>query len=327
MSEVIVNNRVKLVVKQRKSAIFRIHENSVAPSEFVHNAELIGSSFRSTGGYVTGLTLEEERRFLPSIIGVSVNDPGWDAAVKAYYQNLSVPVPLITGLVLEAGYIYPDEKSAEAGQKEQESEWQKHVRIRETEARHYNMSFSTRNAKGNPISLSDYILYRYCLEYGDVANRPEDAYNTNKIRFVMSSEEAERKTREIALSSKKKATSHFLSLVAEKPQDLLDIVAVLELPEVRHEKDALALEDFMYNWVQNNPEAYLNVALDAKLKSKATISRAIDHGVLRRIPNTSVIMYDDIELGKNMNEAISFLNADLNKELKATILGQLNATK
>ena len=60
---------------------------------YVDAKRRIGSVFDSTGSLLKGLSLEEQKRILPSVIGMSPTDMGWANRVRRFYAELTIEVP------------------------------------------------------------------------------------------------------------------------------------------------------------------------------------------------------------------------------------------
>jgi hypothetical protein len=63
----------------------------------------ISSVFGKGRAPLRGLTDEEERRWLPEIIGVSPSDPSWQKVTTAYWADLTIKVTS-AGVVLQVGF-------------------------------------------------------------------------------------------------------------------------------------------------------------------------------------------------------------------------------
>jgi len=74
--------------------LFRRENTTNLPDDvYVEAKRRVGSVFDKNGNLVKGLSLDEQSRILPSIIGMSSNDPGWSNAVRRFYAEMSIEVP------------------------------------------------------------------------------------------------------------------------------------------------------------------------------------------------------------------------------------------
>lgn len=53
----------------------------------------IGASFNKFGQILKGVTGDEEKKIMPEILGVSVNDPTFAKACETFWCNITIPVP------------------------------------------------------------------------------------------------------------------------------------------------------------------------------------------------------------------------------------------
>lgn len=60
---------------------------------YVEAKRRIGSVFDSSGTLLKGLSLDEQKRILPSVIGMSPTDQGWANRVRRFYAELTIEVP------------------------------------------------------------------------------------------------------------------------------------------------------------------------------------------------------------------------------------------
>jgi hypothetical protein len=329
-----VSQKVTIKLKVTSTNYARLGDN--ATMDFIHNKHKIGSSFEPGGTTpLRGLTFEEERKFLPNIIGVSADSDKFTAACDNYWKNISTEVPAETGVELEIGMRYPDQAAADAAEKETVAEKVKVLEARVSN-RFYVEKFDVRTKVGTPINLTDYILYRYCLRYSRVAQTPDDIFKSPKIMFYIVSQEAERAVQDQKLRLRRKAYQHYLDIINDRTKasnvSLLlksRIQAYNLLPSTTTKLSTdnesnidLTLEAMAVNY----PNDFITACTDKQLIMKAFIERCIDANELRRLPNTDAIVFgDNTSLGNTVDEAIVFLTTDANKEVLNTLKARLKA--
>lgn len=247
-----------------------------------------------------GLTADEEKIYLPAIIGSQPNDMSWEKAKKEYWASISAAVPEGDGRKLDVSMIYDNESLANQ---------------------------DPNNLKGYPRNVNDYILWRYCLVYSRVAANIEKADASPKIKFYLFNERQDRAIRKNNIDLKVKATQAFLEVRndVEKVKNLLlvyskDDATIKPLSEIPVDDYDIILDRL----VLENPTKFLANVGDNQLAYKAFIQRCITRGLLRRIPNTDTIMTDDnITLGNTTDETIAYLGSEKGngkkEELKAKL--------
>lgn len=330
----IESRKVTIVVKRNPSFKARLGEG-VEADEVIYRRNRIGGGLRGKD-VLRGLSFEEEIKLLPSIAGISPKSDKWERTIKDYWSNISVDVPFFAeddkkGLDLEVGFRYNSAEDAEKGNEEERIEIAKYAAERHV-GKEYWMRFDKRLELGTPLNLEDFVLYRYCLVYSHVANRPEDKDLSPKIRFYMiSSEEvkAEVKTQhEVSMRS----MAEYLKLIPNRSgvQDVIDILKPELISAAQRRGKDLAIDDdiqkdiALHEFQMENPVRFIAVVTDKRLKDRAFIERAITYGMLRRLPHTDTIMYgDNTKIGDNVLEAIDFLNDDKNKTVRQELSARL----
>lgn len=260
----------------------------------------LGSIFKGQKP-LSGLSVEEEKKYLAGILGISPTSQEWDKAVRSYWANVSCEVPPGDGLKLQVGMAYNSEEDAD------------------------------NEENGTPLVLEDYILYRFALVHSRVANKAEDAYKSPKIEFYLYSEEKALNDSHSLLKKKQEAYAEYLKIATDESV----ISAILRLTKdssdpdgkryfqpsfmSRKQKD-IAIEKV----VVENPTHFLTLVKDKSLSTKAFIEECISEGKLTRLPNTDTIMYgDNTTLGYNLGEAVAFLNDKKNIQILNTLTAQL----
>ena len=334
MSRKINSRKVFIRLKKDPTALARL--GTGVEETTIYNKKYIGSSFEAgTSRLLTGLTLEEEEKFLPPILGVSVKDNKWASSVKTYYANLRRLVPpTAEGLQLEVGMIYDNSADYDKALVEEQSESLRLKKALEKGQKVFE-SFKTRTKVGTPIDTLDYIIWRYCLKYNKVANTEDDAFSSPNIEFYLYSEAKMLSDQKVDFEERSKAMQIFYQIVSDntKKSAMLyvlkdDIINYNSIPKNTKKLSTgtevernITLETI----ARELSFRFLTVAQDSNLMYQAFIEKAIDMGELRRLPNTTIIMYgSDVQLGKDMIESIAFLNASANRDLFNTLKARIN---
>lgn len=306
----------KIVFVRRKNK-FKLPVVKKGNSLEDETVEKIGGELKN-GVTLRGLTPEEEKRFLPELIGVQPSDNEWIESAKAYWDNITKNVPISNedgtgGLKLEVGFHYNTKADFEDDEKA----------IRDKNG-------VIINPKGTPINIVDYILWRYCLVYSHVANNFNDVGKSPKIRFYIYSQEEEEKEKYVSFEQKKKAQKLFDANLhdTEWVDNVLRVllinakgkrISVQELSSMNSQAKVLLLDDF----VSETPLGFLAVASDKLLGVKSFIEIAVLSGVFNRIPNTLTISYEGDVIGNTTDEVAIFLTNPKNKEIYDRVKAQV----
>ncbi len=249
----------------------------------------IGGSMSSSGKPLSGLSFDEESILLPKIIKVRPTSDKWEEAVDAYWSNISKIVPN-KGLPLNLNMLFTIETDAERY-------------IKRTDVKDM--------CDGIPENFEDYVLWRYALVYGRVANSPEEQYKSNKIWFYIFSEEREKRKAYTSAEERKKAYERYLKIYnnEETVNNVLRLLGTeprwldLEAKIIKLESEVIARPDEFLKFTETG--------FDLELYS--FIEEAVNAGVLEIVPNTDIIKISgkDEILGNNKSAAVAFLK---NKE-------------
>lgn len=327
-----IPNTVWIRIKKNPADRARLGQD--VDEEILYNKYKIGSGIGQNGYPIRGLTPDEEIKFLPSILGLTNKSENWMRVVNDYWANFGKVIPTDDeGLKIEAGMWYESQEDADKAMAEEATEKRK---IEEAKVRNvrYVEKFTVRASLGTPLNIGDYILYRHCLIYSEVANVPEDMDKSPKIRFYLFSKQKDTANKAISLEARRKAYIKYSESVAvpstkgaliyllrsdidrynrENPKKILTVSSEIE-------KD-LTLEAIAVTY----PEKFLSVVDDPMLLQKAFIERAIDAGEIRRLTNTEILYYgDNTKLGNNVVEAINFLSESQHADIFNTIKARIN---
>lgn len=263
-----------------------------------------------------GLTIEEEARWLPNIIGLGASSPNWEKETKDYWANIGRSVPPNNkdgsgGLTLEVGLKYKNEADYKADQERTRDE--NGVII---------------NPLGEPINLPDYVFWRFCLLHGKVANNYDLINKSAKIEFYLFSKEKELKDKTKIMLLKKDANQLFYQRMHERDwvenmlrlliqQDPAAEYGVKDVPTIALEEQELLLNKY----AEEYPQLFIAYGKDKHLEMKSFVEVCIAQGLLTRIPNTTSISMDGTTIGGTLDQTVTFLNDPAN----ARALQQLKA--
>jgi len=187
------------------------------------------------------------------------------------------------------------------------------------EAEHYKV--------GTPINPFEYLLWKYCLVYPDVANDVAFVNKSPKIRFYLSSEDAKQRIEQHKVKVKQQAMEAYLKLISERSKVINVLFAmglgnnVFEISKNNSNREALDLQMhiLLQSEMDKNPERFITASSDKNLAIKGMIEKYISYNVLRRLTGTNIIVdYADGSkiIGNDLNAAITFFS---NQENKAVI--------
>lgn len=270
----------------RQETTFRYGEGIVAADIQADELKYIGSSFGKGKATLRGLEPEEEEVYLPKIIGISKTSPDWDRATNDYWINIRKPVPSgDTGLELQIGFRYPDKETALVA--EEKYRTTKNIR--------------SRSRYGEPINVEDYILYRYCLKYGKVANTFDDLNKSEKIEFYIHSKAKAVADQHKALKQKQDAYAKYLQIAGDVERKTAVLIRFGENTSHLTEEE---VDVKLNQLLEKDPRAFKAFVDDPDLVIKALIDLAIVHQKLIKTPNTEIIHFGSKLLGNTIEEVV-----------------------
>lgn len=338
---------VEIHIRPNSTRMSRLGSGS--DSDILYNKEKVGAAYARGGDVLRGLNKEEEKLYLSRIIGISTTDVNWESAVHDYWSNIGVVIPAPNkegkggGLKLEVGFSYPSEKAAEQGRAEASSEAERFTKwlegtakVAEGSIRRFQESFTIRQKVGEPINVSDYIFYRFCLVRTNIALDVKLIDNSAKIRFYLHDGGVSVKAEHDKMLSKRKATVLFANMIDDRDR-IKAILAVMtkEVQQVCMErgydinmKNATEEDLILDAIITLYPNAFVTIAEDANLMVKAMIEKCINAGILRRMPHSDVIYFgDNTLLGNSIDEVVVFLAQEKNAEVKRQINARIKDSK
>ncbi len=298
------------------------------------NSEVVGEQFRKIGSSITAVTKIVQnsamlRLLMPQLLGVDPdsNDVNWDRTVKHYWDSISVDIPS-GGRKLETGFVFDlSDLNREKYIKELVSE--KSIKS-DRELAEYVMGADSKgelNVKeearwkyANPINVEDYLLWRYILNYRHIANSIEDVNKSPNIRFYLHTEEEKERIKKQEFKTKQGAINKYIKFIEKASKDdiddLLSVISPVSIKDIVFNKDLEDKQMQIMEFVTANPTSFVNTVDDKNIKTKALIERLIAFNVLKKLPNSTVVVESadpSVTIGNNSDECVSFILNEKNK--------------
>lgn len=276
--------------------------------------------------------------YYPELIGMSANHPDFITRVKGYLNNIFFNVD-DGDKVLNCSFNYNHKKDYLAIQAQEDkilAEYDKVDRSNETEL--YKAACKrdealthleqTKYRYGTPENIAEYIIYRHCLNYPDVA-KDEAFINSNaNLRFYIKdvAKEENRKTKLII--ERKKAIERLVELQSSPSKtNAVYIqycrVSGLNISDGLAKSNLEQVNDLMM-FATNDPKKFNSIVTDKNLLDKAFIETLITRGELVRSDyNQQINTPDGQFIGANMNDAIAYFKNPDNAGLKTKLENKL----
>ena len=312
---------VTIAPVQQFSAYRRVNIKSMPPRR-----NIIGSSISSTR--ILSSNKDEVEKYFPQIIGISPNNPEFVTRVKAYLSNISFNVQ-DAGSTLNISFTY-DKKKDYLTIKEKE---EKINAKRESVARNNTAAIkeavkvwtqeindleSEKAKYGHPDNIEEYLLYRHCLLYRDVAKDISLINSDSSLRFYIRDENKEAERAKRLVDERRKAMRNFLALESsDKKRNAVFIQMTVNnggnIAEAMMKTPDQQVSALM-TYLNDSPDKFNDLFEDKNIEMKSFIEALIARGELIRPEyNQQISTADGTFIGSNMNEAVAYFNNPTNK--------------
>lgn len=312
---------VTIAPVQQFSAYRRVNIKSMPPRR-----NIIGSSISSTR--ILSSNKDEVEKYFPQIIGISPNNPEFVTRVKAYLSNISFNVQ-DAGSTLNISFTY-DKKKDYLTIKEKE---EKINAKRESVARNNTAAIkeavkvwtqeindleSEKAKYGHPDNIEEYLLYRHCLLYRDVAKDISLINSDSSLRFYIRDENKEAERAKRLVDERRKAMRNFLALESsDKKRNAVFIQMTVNnggnIAEAMMKTPDQQVSALM-TYLNDSPDKFNDLFEDKNIEMKSFIETLIARGELIRPEyNQQISTADGTFIGSNMNEAVAYFNNPTNK--------------
>ena len=329
-------------VDKRSVTISPVHNYSAFRNA---NRRALGARKNVIGSSVTSCQIlssnrEEVEAYFPQLIGLSPNNPDFVSRVKAYLSNIQFNVS-DNDTTLDTTFIYNHKSDYLKIQAEEDKINDVYDKVNRADlsaikdaVRVYvdamNTLESTKHKYGRPNNLQEYLMYRHCLLYKDVAKDIALINSDSSLRFYIKNEAREAEKQKKLILQKKTAMRNFIELNgSDSKRTAVYINMVVSnngnvadaLLKSKEEQEA-ALMDY----VNNNPDKFNKLFEDKHSITKSFIETLIVRGELIRAEfNQQISSADGTFIGSNINEAVAYFDNPDNKAIRDAYENKLKA--
>lgn len=291
--------------------------------------ETIGSSVRSC--QVLSSNAEEIAAYFPQLIGLSANHPDFITRVKAWLSNIQFTINE-NDVTLDTSFVYKkkaDYLAIKAQEDKINDDFDKVDRANTSAIKDavkkkvdaLNALESSKHKYGHPVNLENYLMYRHCLLYNDVAKDIALINSDPTLRFYIKDEAKEAEKAKKLTEQKTKAMKNFVELSGTDAKFNAVFVAMCvsrnenlseALLKDRSEKVSMLIE-----YVNSNPDKFNKLVDDKNIQVKAFIETLITRGELVRSEfNQQISTAEGTFIGSNMNEAVAWFENPEHKDVR-----------
>ena len=300
------------------------------------NMKVLGQRKETIGSSITSCrtlssNAEEVNAYFPALVGLSPNHPTFTSRVKAWLSNIQFvvnenDVPLDISFVYKKKSDYIEFKRKEDAIDEEYAKVDRSniALIKEAIKRRVdalNTLESEKHKVGRPVNLEQYIIYRHCLLYRDVAKDIALVNSDPSLRFYIKDEAKEAEKERKRTEQRMQAMSKFIEINGI-PSKRNAIYITIVAGRNENVSEALLKSDvekqaYLMDFVNTNPEKFNKLVADKNITTKAFIETLIVRGELIRSEyNQQISTADGTLIGSNMNAAVAFFNNPDNKDMR-----------
>lgn len=294
-------------------SLYRKANDKVLPKK----RDYIGSSIRSS--QVLASNRAEVEAYFPQLLGISVNNENFVTRLKQYLNNIQVPVNEL-GVTFDCSFRFNHKRdyfAFKAREEEIEMAYKKANKQSTKDLRaalaikinDLNNLESEQYAVGSPVNITDYILYRHCLLYRDIAKDTALINCDPFVRFYLKDDAKDKERQQKLRQEINNAKRNYIEVIGD--DEMFDAVyiqycVVAGLPIVNSLlSERMDKESQLDKFSTSEPVKFNSIVKDRDLRIKSLIELLIARGEFVRSQfNQNITTQDGEFIGANMKEAI-----------------------
>ena len=313
-------------------SLYRKANDKVLPKK----RDYIGSSIRSS--QVLASNRAEVEAYFPQLLGISVNNENFVTRLKQYLNNIQVPVNEL-GVTFDCSFRFNHKRdyfAFKAREEEIEMVYKKANKQSTKDLRaalaikinDLNNLESEQYAVGSPVNITDYILYRHCLLYRDIAKDTALINCDPFVRFYLKDDAKDKERQQKLRQEINNAKRNYIEVIGD--DEMFDAVyiqycVVAGLPIVNSLlSERMDKENQLDKFSATEPIKFNSIVKDKDLRIKSLIELLIARGeFIRSQFNQNITTQDGEFIGANMKEAIAWAKNPENENVLAAFKNKL----
>ena len=313
-------------------SLYRKANDKVLPKK----RDYIGSSIRSS--QVLASNRAEVEAYFPQLLGISVNNENFVTRLKQYLNNIQVPVNEL-GVTFDCSFRFNHKRdyfAFKAREEEIEMAYKKANKQSTKDLRaalaikinDLNNLESEQYAVGSPVNITDYILYRHCLLYRDIAKDTALINCDPFVRFYLKDDAKDKERQQKLRQEINNAKRNYIEVIGD--DEVFDAVyiqycVVAGLPIVNSLlSERMDKENQLDKFSTSEPVKFNSIVKDRDLRIKSLIELLIARGEFVRSKfNQNITTQDGEFIGANMKEAIAWAKNPENENVLAAFKNKL----
>lgn len=299
--------------------------------------DYIGGSVSSSR--ILSSNKEEVETYFPNLVGLAPNNENFVTRVKQYLNNIRIPVDEL-GKKFDISFHYyhkrdflkikaEEEKIEDAYLRANRQDTGKLKAALQEKITRINALEGTKCKLGYPLNVEDYLMYRHCMLYKDIAKDMALINSDTSIRFYFKDDQKEADKLKKFRLEVNKAKANYVSCLAD--ESLFDAIyiqyctmnglpVISSLAEARLDRE-IKLDKFS----TEEPVKFNKIFNNKDIKLIATIEMLISRGELIRSQyNQNISTVDGVFVGANMGEAVAWFKNPENTSVVNAYYSKLN---
>lgn len=287
--------------------------------------DVIGSSIRSSR--TMSANKAEIEAYFPNIIGLAPNNENFITRVKAWLNNISVPVDEL-GKTFDTSFRYNRKRDYLMFKAKEDKINEEFASVNrqdinalrealERKIEDLTLLESQKHMYGTPINVADYLMYRHCLLYKDVAKDSAFINSDPSIRFYFKDDKREAELQSKLRLELNNAKTNYVKIVGNG--ELFDAVftqycVVNNIPvTVGANMSEIDKQNHLDKYSVQEPVKFNKICNDKDLTIKAFIENLIARNELNRAThNQNITTFDGEFIGANVKEAVAWFKNPAN---------------
>lgn len=313
-------------------SLYRKANDKVLPKK----RDYIGSSIRSS--QILASNRAEVETYFPQLLGISVNNENFVTRLKQYLNNIQVPVNEL-GVTFDCSFRFNHKRdyfAFKAREEEIEMAYKKANKQSTKDLRaalaikinDLNNLESEQYAVGSPVNITDYILYRHCLLYRDIAKDTALINCDPYVRFYLKDDAKDKERQQKLRQEINNAKRNYIEVIGD--DEMFDAVyiqycVVAGLPIVNSLlSERMDKENQLDKFSATEPIKFNSIVKDKDLRIKSLIELLIARDEFVRSQfNQNITTQDGEFIGANMKEAIAWAKNPENENVLAAFKNKL----
>lgn len=310
-----IDRRTVTIALVKNYSLYRKQNDKELPKR----RDYIGSSLKSSR--MLSSNKQEVEAYFPNIVGVSPNDPSFVQRVKQWINNIRVAVDEL-GTTLDISFNYNTKKDYLTFKKEEDKIEDEYLNADKSTLTNLKEALnikitklhdmeSKKYAVGSPLDVNQYLIYRHCLLYNDIAKDIALVNSMPNIRFYFKDDKREAEKLKKYRTEVLKAKANFVK--CSENDNLFEAVYVQYcalnnrpiMPSLA--KDRIEKEMELDKFSSDEPIKFNAICTDKDIELKATIEKLISKGeLIRSLYNQNISSPTGEFIGSNIKEAVAY---------------------